>query len=49
MRQAGISAAMIGASRANHRGVRFWEKAGFAEIVSPDLEAGETIWMGREF
>lgn len=49
MRQAGISAAMIGASRANHRGVRFWEKSGFAEIVSPDLEAGETIWMGREF
>jgi GNAT superfamily N-acetyltransferase len=48
MRQAGISAVMLGASRTNHRGVKFWQKSGFAEIDSPDLEPGETIWMGRE-
>ncbi|MGE0280787.1 MAG: GNAT family N-acetyltransferase [Rhizobiaceae bacterium] len=48
MRHAGVHAVMLGASRANHRGVKFWEKSGFAEIVSPDLEPGETIWTGRE-
>jgi len=48
MKSAGVSAVMLGASRANHRGVAFWQKSGFAEIVSPDLESGETIWMGRD-
>jgi len=48
MKQAGVNAVMLGASRTNRRGIKFWEKSGFAEIVSPDLKSGETIWMGRD-
>ena len=48
MKQSGVKAVMIGASRANDRGVRFWQRSGFVEIDSPDLDPTQAIWMGRE-
>ena len=48
VKQSGVNAVMLGASRANDRGVRFWRRSGFVEIDSRNLEPDGTIWMGRE-
>jgi GNAT superfamily N-acetyltransferase len=47
MRRSGVKAVQIGASRANPRAVRFWQRSGFAQIDLPDMEPTQTIWMGR--
>ncbi len=43
----GVDAIHVGVNRGNSRAVRFWRKAGFADITPPESVDSRTIWMGR--
>jgi GNAT superfamily N-acetyltransferase len=38
----------VGVNRHNERAIRFWDRAGFAQLALMNPEPGRTVWMGKD-